>query len=66
MIKDPRILANQSDVPWQSLFTVFFAGRLAQEHRAPVLCVPADSEAVAEPCASPTGRKYLYGVTSAA
>ena len=34
MIEDLKVLANQRDVPYQSLLKVFLAERLAQERRA--------------------------------
>jgi predicted DNA binding CopG/RHH family protein len=34
MIEDLKLLANQRDVPYQSLLKVFLAERLAQERRA--------------------------------
>ncbi len=34
MIEDLKILANQRDVPYQSLLKVFLAERLARERRA--------------------------------
>jgi predicted DNA binding CopG/RHH family protein len=34
MIEDLKILANQRDVPYQSLLKIFLAERLAQERRA--------------------------------
>jgi predicted DNA binding CopG/RHH family protein len=34
MIEDLKVLANQRDVPYQSLLKVFVAERLAQERRA--------------------------------
>lgn len=33
MIEDLKLLANQRDVPYQSLLKVFLAERLAEEHR---------------------------------
>jgi predicted DNA binding CopG/RHH family protein len=36
MIEDLKVLANQRDVPYQSLLKVFLAERLAQERRARV------------------------------
>ena len=35
MIEDLKVLANQRDVPYQSLLKVFLAERLAQERRSP-------------------------------
>jgi predicted DNA binding CopG/RHH family protein len=35
MIEDLKILANQRDVPYQSLLKVFLAERLKQERRIP-------------------------------
>lgn len=34
MIEDLKVLANQRDVPYQTLLKVFLAERLAQERRA--------------------------------
>jgi hypothetical protein len=36
MIKDLKVLANQRDVPYQSLLKVFLAERRAQERRVRV------------------------------
>lgn len=35
MIEDLKVLANQRDVPYQSLLKVFLAERLARERRPP-------------------------------
>jgi predicted DNA binding CopG/RHH family protein len=40
LIDDLKILANQRDVPYQSLLKVFLAERLAQERRLPGLRTP--------------------------
>ena len=45
MIEDLKLLANQRDVPYQSLLKVFVAERLAQEQRRTVGATPRSKRA---------------------